>query len=553
MEKINTLIVIPARGGSKGIPRKSLRPLAGYPLISYSIKAAKSCNQEVSDITVVVTTDDDEMALISNRFGAEVILRGEDLSSDSITLDPVICDAVKKIEDRHNKKFDLIITVQPTSPLVKNTDIENCIDIFLNNKNIETVISVVDDRHLRWRVENNKALPDYERRVNRQSLPLAYKETGAVIACRREMIETGSRIGDSVELLEIPYERSFDIDSMYDWYICENILKKKKIVFHVIGYPIVGLGHVYRTLMLASELILHDVIFVVDENSLLAAEQIKKFNYTVHITKSSDIIKEIQCLSPDLVINDILDTNEDYMNSLKKIGCKIINFEDLGSGIDFADIVINALYSDDFKGNKKIKSGPEFFCLRDEFLFSEVKQITSEIKRVLLTFGGVDEGDLTRKVLDSILCECIDKNILIDIVVGPGYKHLRILEEYIESIEYKGISLIKETKRISDFMLKADLAITSGGRTVLELASLAVPSIVICQNERETTHTFADFSHGIINLGYREKVSQEKIRSEFSLIIKDKDLRNEMIRRMRVMDLSKGKSKVMKLINDLIN
>ena len=119
------LVVIPARGGSKGIPRKNIRLLDNKPLISYSIEAAKS-SEYIDD--VVVTTDDSEIALISEKFGASVVRRSEELSSDEIPLDPVIYDAMIQKEKQAFDEYDIVITIQPTSPLLKTSTIDKAIE-----------------------------------------------------------------------------------------------------------------------------------------------------------------------------------------------------------------------------------------------------------------------------------------------------------------------------------------------------------------------------------------------------------------------------------------
>lgn len=449
--------------------------------------------------------------------------------------------------------LDIIITIQPTSPLIKKTEIEETIKIFENDQTTDTVMAVVDDRHLRWGIDSQgNAKPEYQSRLNRQQLPKSYKETGSIIACTRKTINSGSRIGENIKLLEIPFERSIDIDSIYDWYICENILKKKKILFHVVGYAEVGLGHVYRTLMLANEFIMHDIVFLVDEESHLAYENIKKFNYNVIKEKKENIINEIKNINPDLIINDILDTDKELIQKQKEIGSKVVNFEDLGSGKNHADLVFNALYPESTKA-PHIHSGPSYFCLRDEFIYpSDTNNTKTTIENILLTFGGVDEGNLTNRILEVVAPICAERKIKITIITGPGYKYQNKLTQNIEKNCNQEIEYIKTTNRISDYMMKADMAITSGGRTVLELSACNVPTMVICQNTRETTHIFADISHGVVNLGYRENVSDEIIAASFKNILDNSDLRDKMKKSMKELDLNVGKKNVVALINQLI-
>ncbi|MBP5384094.1 MAG: UDP-2,4-diacetamido-2,4,6-trideoxy-beta-L-altropyranose hydrolase, partial [Lachnospiraceae bacterium] len=115
---MKTLIVIPARGGSKRIPRKNVRIMCGKPLICYSIENAKAL-QNCMDIDVAVSTDDEELAGIVEKRGVEVIKRPAELATDSITLDPVIFHAMQVMEEKHGCRYDTVITMQATSPTLK--------------------------------------------------------------------------------------------------------------------------------------------------------------------------------------------------------------------------------------------------------------------------------------------------------------------------------------------------------------------------------------------------------------------------------------------------
>lgn len=544
--KKNVIAIIPARGGSKGIPRKNLRPVAGKPLIYYAIQA---CLKSTKLDRVVVSTDDDEIALFAQRFGAEVLMRSKELADDITTLDPVILSAVKQAENEYDEIYDITITVQPTSPLIVSGDIDTAIDS-LEDK-VDTVLSVVDDRHLCWGVENGNARPSYQERVNRQQLPANFKETGAVIACTRKQLETGSRIGKEVRLLEIPHDRSFDIDTFADLALCESLIKRKRIVFAVVGYSEVGLGHAFRALMLAHELVQYDIHFICEKKSDIAKKLILEQNYTVHTCDDGELVSACNVLSPDLIINDILDTSVEYIDKLKKIGAKILNFEDLGEGSKKADLVINALYPQREPTNN-VLFGSKYFCLRDEFIYINKVDHKKEVTTVLLTFGGVDEGNLTERCLKIIANYCQENKIIIDVVTGPGYPHKIDVDYFMNKYDGLKIKYSKGSRRISNHMNRADVAITSGGRTVYELASLYVPTIVVCQNERETTHEFASAENGIINLGYRGGVVNSSILKSFKSIVEDNIIRGRMIELAKKEDLDSGKNRVIKKIKELI-
>lgn len=544
------LVVIPARGGSKGIPRKNLRPLAGYPMIYYSIRAAKNAKQVHR---VVVTTDDEEIALLSGRFGADVILRPADLADDKTTLDPVILHAFCEGQSRFQESYGRVITVQPTSPLVRSIDIDGAIELLDSDK--DTVITVVDDRHLCWTIRDGHPVPAYAERKNRQQLPPNFRETGAVVVCSAAQINTGTRIGARVALYEIPSQYSYDIDTFADLFLCESLIKRKKIVLTVVGYPEVGLGHAYRAMLIAHELVQFDLVFVCEETSTLAIEYIKSCNYPIVIAETGKLADVVLAQNPAMVINDILDTGASYMDKLKSQDVRIVNFEDMGEGAGKADLVINALYPHQ-KSSGNLLVGPEYFCLRDEFLY--VNETTSSnavegISRVLVTFGGVDEGNLTKTAVVEIADICAKYGIGIDIVLGPGYKDDESLKSFLRDIEVPEINVVQRTKRISDFMQRADLAITSAGRTVFELTALRVPAIIIAQNEREMTHTFASEENGMIHLGSRKDLKAGMLHDALERLVIDIDSYRVLKNAMKAHDLKDGKARVIAKIISLLS
>ena len=259
----NILVVIPARGGSKGIPRKNLRVLNGYPLIYYSIKLTKASKYRPD---VYVTSDDEEILTMAKKFGAKVVKRPDYLADDIVTLDPVIYDAYLTIAGIEEKKYEIIITVQPTSPLLLTKSFDDAIGIFIDNPKVETIISATSDNHLSWRKENDVYMPNFTKRLNRQELEQTYRETGGFLMCRERVISENSRIGDLVSLYLLSDYEKIDIDNYEDWNLCSYYLKRKKLLFVVTGYSEIGLGHIYNTLSIADEIMDHEICFLVRYN-----------------------------------------------------------------------------------------------------------------------------------------------------------------------------------------------------------------------------------------------------------------------------------------------
>ena len=537
------LIVIPARGNSKGVPRKNLRPLGGKPLIYYSIRAALSSS---SGKNVVVTTDDDEIALFAERFGAAVIRRPESLASDDVPLDPVVSHAVATWGETRSRTVNIVVTIQPTSPLIEPKYIDESVSVF-DDPSVDTVLSVTEDRHLRWAVDGDGIRPMYQERVNRQWLPMVYRETGAIIACTSQQLGAGTRIGERIVPLVLPEEASVDIDSRSGFQACEARLRQMKILINVTGRVSTGLGHVYRGLLLASDLVQHDVSFLCATDDDLALNKISAANYSITTTPEESRWETVRSLAPDLVINDVLDTQDSDIRALKSAGIKVVNFEDLGSGADEAHLVFNALYSDQEQG-AHVYTGPDVFCLRDEFIYSQLSAFRPSPTEILITFGGVDEANLTLRLLEILDVIQPEFGFKVTAVVGPGYSRK---ENLIAAGERRYLTVVFATNRISDYMRNADLAITSGGRTVFELVSLAVPSVVICQNERETTHTFPAENKGVKNLGIHSELSDDQLDKMLRSILTTEDLRRGMHEELLEINLRAGRSRVIGMITSL--
>ena len=539
------LVVIPARGGSKGIPRKNIRLLDNKPLISYSIGIAKS-SEYVDD--VVVTTDDSEIALLSEKFGASVIRRSEDLSRDDVPLDPVVYDAMVKKEKLALDEYDIVITLQPTSPLLKPETLDRAIEKF-EDFGVDSVLSVVDDRHLSWGYDenNDRYFPNYIERKNRQFLPKDFRETGAILASRRQFVNEMSRLGTNIDLIEVSREESVDIDNYEDWWIAENYLQKKRIAIVVNAYDEIGTSYIYRCLSIASKLVFHDVLFLLDEVHQLGIDIIENYNYPLQLYDGKDdLVNKLREYSPQIVINDILDTSEEYISILKEEGYFVVNFEDLGTGTEVADVVFDALYEHEIGQQSNIFTGYKYYVLRDEFYFQPKKIITQKVNNVLIAFSGTDQNNLTEKVLESILSTNFDGRI--NVVVGVGYDDV---EGLVEKYEYNpAIQIYKNVPNIGEFMFKADVVFTSAGKTMYEICSLGVPTICLCKDEREVTHVFANESNGFINMGLGEAVERQEIIETFIKVVNDYELRVEMNKKMLAIDLKNGFENVWSVISE---
>lgn len=544
---MNILAVIPARGGSKGIPRKNLRFLGGKPLIQYALEATL----QTPEVThVAVTSDDQEIELISEKMGAHFVQRDPNLCVDDVPLDPVIFDAYNRMRKLTGIDYDIIATIQPTSPFVSSDTIAGAIDKLII-KNADTLFSVIDNTHLSWREEKTtgSVSPNYEKRLNRQWLPRTLKETGSIQLCRSSVITENNRIGEKIELYELDEREGIDIDTPLNWKFCDSIVSRKRYVFVIAGDSQTGTGHAHRAKTIAEYLAGDETIFLCLPGSDIAYQILEQSNYRPKMLGTDDLAGQVLSFSPDIVVNDILDTHTDYMRKLHSARQYIVNLEDLGEGAFLANLVFNALYSPQHQLPAQFLFGQRYFCRRGEFYNCGPYELKSRVDNLLLTFGGTDPANLTVKTLIAIDAWCAKNKINIEIITGPGYMHWDHLNSIVREMRAV-INISNQVQVMSTPMKRADLCFTSCGRTIYELASVGVPTICMAQNKREETHTFARLDKGIYYLGPGGEINAEKILDALIEVSASGVMRRTMHAVMKKQDLGNGTARVLRTIEE---
>lgn len=229
--KHEIISIIPARGGSKGLPRKNIKPLLGKPLIAWTIEQAKSSRYIDK---VVVSTDDPEIAKIAKKCGAEVpFLRPKELATDDAKTIDVIMHAVNRFEN-DGKYFDIVVLLEPTSPLRKEDDLDNSIEFFIENiDKVDSLVSVgevhLENPYIMKKVESGGVKPFIEIDENlyqRQQLPKIYFPYGVIYLSKTSTLK---KYKTFYQERTIPYliERwqNYEIDDVYDFICIEAILR----------------------------------------------------------------------------------------------------------------------------------------------------------------------------------------------------------------------------------------------------------------------------------------------------------------------------------------
>lgn len=223
---IKTVAIIPARGGSKGIPRKNIKELCGKPLIGHIIETA--LNVEEID-RVIVSTEDAEIAEVAKKFGAEVpFIRPDELAEDETPTLPVLKHTIKYLEENENYNPDIVVLLYATSPLLSHERISEGFEL-LKEGDFDSVLSVVEDRGHYW-VENDDGYERLYPKVleNRQLIKPLFKENGAIYISKRDVLmKENSLVGTNIGFLLMQDKESIDIDEPLDFENAEVFMNRK--------------------------------------------------------------------------------------------------------------------------------------------------------------------------------------------------------------------------------------------------------------------------------------------------------------------------------------
>jgi N-acylneuraminate cytidylyltransferase len=253
MVKPEVLAIIPARGGSKSIPRKNIRLLAGHPLIAYGIAAGLAAETVTR---VIVSTDDDEIAEVARRYGAEVpFLRPAEHSQDATPDLPVFQHALRWLAENEDYHPEIVVQLRPTSPFRRVAHIDGAVRRLLENPAadaIRTVCVPFQNPFKMWRIAEDGFMRPIGIELGiahepynqpRQALPEVYWQTGYVDAAHTSVIlEKNSMTGERILPLVIDPSEWIDIDSPDDWRRAERLLESGELTFESLGFNFGGMN-----------------------------------------------------------------------------------------------------------------------------------------------------------------------------------------------------------------------------------------------------------------------------------------------------------------------
>ena len=225
---MKVLSIIPARGGSKGIPMKNLKLLNGKQLLDYSVNASLK-SKFIS--RTIVSSDHSKILKRATKLGAEIIKRPKQLATDSSQIEPVIEFCLNHLKIKEDFIPDVIILLQNTSPLRTSKHIDEALELFFKKK-YDSLLSVYSSHKFIWNQSKGKILPinyNPENRPNRQDFTNEFIENGAIYVTKYNSFQkTNCRISGKIGSYLMPEEASLEVDSKYDLFLVEQLMKKKE-------------------------------------------------------------------------------------------------------------------------------------------------------------------------------------------------------------------------------------------------------------------------------------------------------------------------------------
>jgi YrbI family 3-deoxy-D-manno-octulosonate 8-phosphate phosphatase len=221
---MTTVAIIPARGGSRGIPRKNLRMIAGKPLLAYSIEHARATP---AIDRVVVSTDDVEIGTVAARYGAEVIWRPAEISGDRASSEAALLHALDELAARDDYRPDLVVMLQATSPLRRPDDVQRAIETLLA-EDADSLFSACMVHGFLWHRDEqglSSVAYDYRDRRMRQDGPEDLLENGSIYVTRHDLLRTTSnRLGGRIAVYRMDVLDSFQVDDPSDLVLMERLI-----------------------------------------------------------------------------------------------------------------------------------------------------------------------------------------------------------------------------------------------------------------------------------------------------------------------------------------
>ena len=542
MKKNKTnLILIFAIAGSYDIARQNLTLVNNKPLFYYVLNTALKYKKA----DVYVSTDSKEIKELTKMYGGNVIDRPKYLTSDSTTLEKIAHHSLIELKNK-GLTYKKCLILNPKFPLIQLNTIQKFFSKLNENKTIFGYGTSRDSDD------------DYKRIIKKDDFTKLFDvkphmiKLKKIVAFETDKFLQRKKFSKEIYGLKLSNLEILALVNYHEFGIFEKIIQRKKILVRVDGSNEIGLGHVYNMLTVLNHFRNDEILIIMNLKKDLGKSKFKEQLYRVKTYRTNfELASIIKKFEPNMIFNDILDTDIKYIKNLRREKRLIVNFEDLGNGRNYADLIFNPIF---FSRTKKKNEyfGSDYACVRDEFRIwqNDSRPIKKNVENVLIIFGGTDPTNKTLKVL-KIISKIKQKNIKFSVILGLGLKNKTEVKNLANKMNNEGfnIEIIESIDFLAKIMRDSDFAISSNGRTIFELASMKKPIISISVNEREKLHCFVEQSKIGYNITLNSKKDEKIFLKKFENMLQEQT-RKKIVKNFDQLKLLNGVDKVKHIIEN---
>lgn len=520
----DVLVIIPARAGSVGVPRKNTRTVDGVPLVVRTLQTVMTANEILNGAVTlqpIVSTDDPVVAELARVYGVEVQDRPERLAGPEATL----IEVGRYVANQASWPGPIGIA-QPTAPCLEAGTVAEMVSDFMAAPWL-TASTAAPQSGLAW-VNVNGEWSMVGEQVNRQYVvedqAPVFRETGGLRLWRslEVMNEHGLFAPDDHLIRDVSEVEAIDVDTPLHVEMARSAQERLRILFVVEAGDTTGSGHLHRTLALADELAHHEVAV----SFASAPPQWAQEALQAGGVRQVDPWDQYSLLdgwnddhgTPDVIVFDKLDTTVEEVSAVLTAGVVPMSIEDLGPGAQLCQVTVNELYP---YGDL---TGPKYAVLRPEFVAPFVPPPREGT--VLLTFGGTDPAGRLGTLTDMLL----------PLANEPTCTWLH------------RVTAVGSGDLMARRMRDADVVVTSCGRTVHEAAALGRPVIAIPANAREELHVHTS---GVIYLGSPWHVPHDELVGALRTLLTKHDVAEQLGRQLRAAVDNHGARRIADLIQSI--
>ena len=565
--------IIQARMGSTRLPGKILEKVGDKPLLEILVNRLKK-SQFIDD--VVIATTNNKSDDVVEKFSQDLNINYYRGSEEDLL--------ERYAESAKMFNADVVVRITGDNPLTDVDLIDTLIDVHFKN-NLDYTYCLDTPLGVSAEIINSNILKEISSKADKESErehvtpyirshPEKYKILKYNSNLKHQYIRLTVDTNEDLDLIQVIYQNLGDLENLKINDIInffknnpkisqinsniiqnpENTVKMINIAFLTEGSSKIGMGHVYRSITFAKEMmeILGVKAYFLTKSNENVVKTIENENFTIFKLKNDDEIVDIlEELNINLIIIDNLNFEESVLSQIKdKLNIKVVMVDNLIPKNDkYADVVLSLVRSN-FENidcyNKTINTryfcGPKYLILRDEFdSFEDKKDLKPEIEDILLIFGGSDPSNHTSKVLEEL-----DNNLRVNIVLGPEFKYYDELDRVNKKIQNKNVVIHKEPENIAELMYNADLVITSPGLSMFEATYVGSPVLAVSQNYLQ------DHYYAPLNYEYLLPKSDINCLEHHLNELSSLEIRKDALKFFNELNVGKGKVELFNYLSEMV-